>query len=173
MRPSFDIRCYNGCIVGGLRFHTSERDSRCTTQNSEVMVIDEINTSGNGDNNFFGSMLSFLSGFDETMFLEFAEELDNPAEGLSLVGDNSGTSQPSATLTSRRRKEYIEVVKGNLQRFFVLDFKDQEMNRFVEHQILSTFQEFQDDCHKHLKKYNDPEEAHANLPHLLVRRDKD
>ena len=42
-----------------------------------------------------GSMLSFLSGFDETMFLEFAEELDNPAEGLSLVGDNSGESNNS------------------------------------------------------------------------------
>ncbi|KAA0068110.1 CACTA en-spm transposon protein [Cucumis melo var. makuwa] len=30
-------------------------------------------------------------------------------------------------------REYIEVVKGDLQRFFVLDFNDQAMNRFVEH----------------------------------------
>ncbi|KAA0043435.1 cytochrome P450 CYP82D47-like [Cucumis melo var. makuwa] len=54
------------------------------------------------------NMSSFLSGFNETdvMFLEFAEELDNP----SLVGDNSnksnnGTSQPSTTPTPRRRAQ--------------------------------------------------------------------
>ncbi|KAA0066712.1 CACTA en-spm transposon protein [Cucumis melo var. makuwa] len=46
MRPSFDVRCYNGCIVGGLRFHTSELDSRCTTQNKGVMVIGESDASG-------------------------------------------------------------------------------------------------------------------------------
>ena len=54
MEPSFDIRCYNGCIVGGLRFHTLERDSRCTTQNSGVMVIGESDASESGDNNFYG-----------------------------------------------------------------------------------------------------------------------
>ncbi|KAA0059047.1 CACTA en-spm transposon protein [Cucumis melo var. makuwa] len=39
-------------------------------------------------------------------------------------------------------REYIEVVKGDLQRFFVLDFNDQAMNRFVEHQILTTLKSF-------------------------------
>ncbi|KAA0051011.1 uncharacterized protein E5676_scaffold675G00870 [Cucumis melo var. makuwa] len=38
MGPSIDVRCYNGCIVGELRFHTLERDSRCTTQNNGVMA---------------------------------------------------------------------------------------------------------------------------------------
>ncbi|KAA0055546.1 CACTA en-spm transposon protein [Cucumis melo var. makuwa] len=33
---------------------------------------------------------------------------------------------------------YIEVVKGDLQRFFMLDFNDKAMNRFVEHQMLNT-----------------------------------
>ncbi|KAA0043440.1 uncharacterized protein E6C27_scaffold1639G00520 [Cucumis melo var. makuwa] len=59
-------------------------------------------------------------------------------------------------------REYIKVVKGDLQRFFVLDFNDQAMNRFIEHQMLSTFKEFRVDCHRHFKKYNDPEEARAN-----------
>ncbi|KAA0046654.1 uncharacterized protein E6C27_scaffold427G00170 [Cucumis melo var. makuwa] len=27
MRPSFDVRCYNGCIVGGVRSHSIELDS--------------------------------------------------------------------------------------------------------------------------------------------------
>uniref|UniRef100_A0A9I9EIW0 Uncharacterized protein n=1 Tax=Cucumis melo TaxID=3656 RepID=A0A9I9EIW0_CUCME len=45
-------------------------------------------------------------------------------------------------------REYIEVVKGDLQWFFVLDFNDQAMNRYF-------------------KKYSDPEEARANPPHLL------
>ena len=41
-----------------------------------------------------GTMLSFLSGFDETdaMLLEFTEDLDNPAGGSSSVDDNSGES---------------------------------------------------------------------------------
>uniref|UniRef100_A0A9I9EM46 CACTA en-spm transposon protein n=1 Tax=Cucumis melo TaxID=3656 RepID=A0A9I9EM46_CUCME len=41
------------------------------------------------------------------------------------------------------------------------------MNRFIEHQMLNTFKEFRGDCHMYFKKYNDPEEARANLPHLL------
>ncbi|KAA0033109.1 putative transposase [Cucumis melo var. makuwa] len=54
MEPSFDVCCYNGCIVGGLRFHTVELDSRRTTQNSGGMIIDQSNASGSGDNNFYG-----------------------------------------------------------------------------------------------------------------------
>ncbi|KAA0033895.1 CACTA en-spm transposon protein [Cucumis melo var. makuwa] len=64
-------------------------------------------------------------------------------------------------------REYIEVVKADLQSFFVLDFNDQAMNRFVKHQILHIFKEFRGDCHRHFKKYSDPVEACANPPHLL------
>ncbi|TYK20270.1 CACTA en-spm transposon protein [Cucumis melo var. makuwa] len=39
-------------------------------------------------------------------------------------------------------REYIEVVKGDLQWFFVLDFNDQAMNRFVEHQMFNTSKSF-------------------------------
>ncbi|KAA0063477.1 CACTA en-spm transposon protein [Cucumis melo var. makuwa] len=70
-------------------------------------------------------------------------------------------------------REYIEVVKGDLQRLFVLDFNDQAMNRFVEHQMLTTFKEFRADCHRHFKKYSDPKEARANPPNALVGHDED
>ncbi|KAA0047152.1 hypothetical protein E5676_scaffold109G00260 [Cucumis melo var. makuwa] len=53
MGPLSDVHCYNGCIMGGLRFHTVELDSQRTTQNSGVMVIGESDTSGSGDNNFY------------------------------------------------------------------------------------------------------------------------
>ncbi|KAA0040902.1 CACTA en-spm transposon protein [Cucumis melo var. makuwa] len=56
-------------------------------------------------------------------------------------------------------REYIEVVKGDLQVF--------------EHQMLTTFKEFRADCHRHFKKYSDPEEARANPPNALVGRDED
>ncbi|KAA0067047.1 gag/pol protein [Cucumis melo var. makuwa] len=43
MRPSFDVRCYNGCIVGGLRFYTVELDSRHDPKNGNnwkvVLVV--------------------------------------------------------------------------------------------------------------------------------------
>ncbi|KAA0038852.1 CACTA en-spm transposon protein [Cucumis melo var. makuwa] len=64
----------------------------------------------------------------DDMFLQFEDDLDNIAGGSSSVGDNTNV-----------RREYIEVVKGDLQRLFVLDFNDQAMNRFVEHQMLTTF----------------------------------
>ncbi|KAA0026158.1 CACTA en-spm transposon protein [Cucumis melo var. makuwa] len=65
-------------------------------------------------------------------------------------------------------REYIEVVKGDLQRLFVLDFNDQAMNRFVEHQMLTTFKEFRANCHRHFKKYSDLEEDRANPLNALV-----
>ncbi|KAA0067413.1 putative transposase [Cucumis melo var. makuwa] len=71
------------------------------------------------------------------------------------------------------RRKSIEVVKCDLQRLFVLDFNDQAMNRFVEHQMLTTFEELRADCHRHFKKYSDPEEARANPPNALVGRDED
>ncbi|KAA0042261.1 CACTA en-spm transposon protein [Cucumis melo var. makuwa] len=94
----------------------------------------------------------------DAMFLEFEDDLDNLAGGSSSVRDNAAgsSSQPPATPTPRRRAQsrlleleyhvavngcipikiapraekpiYIEVVKGNLQRFFVFDFNDQAMN---------------------------------------------
>ncbi|TYK16523.1 hypothetical protein E5676_scaffold21G003360 [Cucumis melo var. makuwa] len=67
MRPSFDVRCYNRCIVAGLRFHTSNLDSRRTTQNSGVMVIGESDASGSGDNNFYGVL-------DEVLHVEYPLE---------------------------------------------------------------------------------------------------
>ncbi|KAA0057656.1 CACTA en-spm transposon protein [Cucumis melo var. makuwa] len=188
--------------MSGLRFHTSKRDSRCTTQNNGMMIISESNASESGDNNFYcvldGVARSIsdwkkclaiqvsVSGFDETdaIFFKFIEDLNNFVEGSSSVDDNLGESnvstpgvgalcsrqwEDSMSITSDANvgREYIEVVKDDLQCFFVLDFNDQEMNRFVEHQMLSTFKEFKDDCHKHFKKYSNLEKAHANLPHIL------
>ncbi|TYK09436.1 CACTA en-spm transposon protein [Cucumis melo var. makuwa] len=152
MEPSLDVRRYNGCIIGGVQFYTLKYDSRCTTQNSGVIVIGESNASGSGDNNFYGVLnevlhvqypigrsvwlfkyrwylSSFSSGFEETyqMFLEFDEDL-NTAGGWVEVG-----------------REYIEFVKGDLQ-------------------------EFMSDYHKHFKKYSDLEQTCANPLHMCVRR---
>ncbi|KAA0039036.1 CACTA en-spm transposon protein [Cucumis melo var. makuwa] len=66
-------------------------------------------------------------------------------------------------------REYIKVVKGDLQRLFVLDFNDQAMNRFIEHQILTTFKDFQTNYHRHFIKYSDLEEARANPPNALYK----
>ncbi|TYK05479.1 CACTA en-spm transposon protein [Cucumis melo var. makuwa] len=123
----------------------------------------------------------------DTMFLKFANNLDNLTGGSSSVGDNSANGRIPMTIVSGAEKpiyphtvrfsqaigvyvrktfsvrclkwadvgrEYIEVVKTDLQRFFVFDFNDQAMNRFVEHQMLNTFKEFQGDCHRHFKKSN-------------------
>ncbi|KAA0033996.1 CACTA en-spm transposon protein [Cucumis melo var. makuwa] len=69
--------------------------------------------------------------------------------------------------------KWADVGREYIERLFVLDFNDQAMNRFVEHQMLTTFKEFRADCHRHFKKYSDPEEARANPPNALVGRDED
>ncbi|KAA0026277.1 CACTA en-spm transposon protein [Cucumis melo var. makuwa] len=84
MGPAFDIRCYNGCIVSGLRFHTSELDSRRTTQNSRVMVIGESVASGNDDNNFYGVLNKVLH--EPVMFATQAHQvfyIDDPKNGIN------------------------------------------------------------------------------------------
>ncbi|TYK11097.1 hypothetical protein E5676_scaffold73G00940 [Cucumis melo var. makuwa] len=116
MGPSLDVRCYNGCIIDGVRIHTSKRDPQRTTKNSRVMVIGKSNANKSGDNNFYGVldevlhaqylmeevfgylstngiMSSFSSDFEETnvIFLELRKDL-NTTGGSSLVGDNLGES---------------------------------------------------------------------------------
>ncbi|KAA0026134.1 CACTA en-spm transposon protein [Cucumis melo var. makuwa] len=97
-------------------------------------------------NNFLGT---------DAIFLEFEDDLDNLAGGSSSVGDNAG----------RLLNHLRLLLLGD--RFFVLDFNDQAMNRFVEHHMLTIFKEFRADYHRHFKKYSDPEEARANPPNLL------
>ena len=53
MGPSYEVCSYSWCIVGGVEFHTIEHDSRCTTQNSGVMVVDENSANGSANNNFY------------------------------------------------------------------------------------------------------------------------
>ncbi|KAA0054603.1 CACTA en-spm transposon protein [Cucumis melo var. makuwa] len=62
--------------------------------------------------------------------------------------------------------KYIEVVKDVLQHYFVLDFNDQVLTRFVEHQMLISFKEFKGDCHKHFKKTN--KAARQKQPYTIV-----
>ncbi|KAA0061249.1 CACTA en-spm transposon protein [Cucumis melo var. makuwa] len=147
-------------------------------------------------------MSSFSSGFDEidVMFLEFAEALKNPAEGSSPMGDNSISTVRVEALHCNQwvnsdddrpwhgegyfptcrllQPSDMHVCAKDIfhllpEWFFVLDFNDQAMNRFVEHQMFNTFKEFRGNYHRHFKKYSDPDEARVNPPHLLVRRDED
>ena len=51
--------------MGGVRFHTIDCDSQCTTQNSGVMVVGESNTSGGDDNNFYGVLEEVLCNISD------------------------------------------------------------------------------------------------------------
>ncbi|KAA0046471.1 CACTA en-spm transposon protein [Cucumis melo var. makuwa] len=115
------------------------------------------------------------------MFLEFGDDLNTAGRSFS-VGDNSETSVVSTLGVKEVRphqwwadvgKEYIEVVKDDLQRHFVLDFNDQAIKRFVEHQILTSFEEFRGECYRHFKKYSNLIQASANPLHILVERMED
>ncbi|KAA0038863.1 CACTA en-spm transposon protein [Cucumis melo var. makuwa] len=119
-------------------------------------------------------MTSFSSSFEETdaLYLEFGDEFNN-AGGSSLMGKSLvERTQPFPTPRRRRQTRLLELERhvnknGKILmtiapgRFFVLDFNDQEMNRFVEHQMLTSFKKFKGDYYRHFKKYKDPEQAHA------------
>ncbi|KAA0062829.1 CACTA en-spm transposon protein [Cucumis melo var. makuwa] len=97
------------------------------------------------------------------------------------MGNNSETTQPTLTSRRRAQSRLLKLerdihangripmsialgeltLEENTSRssraiykycFFVLDFNDQAMNRFVEHQMLTCFKEFRDNCYRHFKK---------------------
>ncbi|KAA0048581.1 CACTA en-spm transposon protein [Cucumis melo var. makuwa] len=84
-----------------------------------------------------------------------------------------GAEKPVSPHTIRFSQAIGVCVLKIFLRFFVLDFNDQATNRFVEHQMLTTFKEFQVDCHRHFKKYSDLEKARVNLLNALVERHED
>ena len=48
-----------------------------------------------------------------------------------------------------------------LYRYFVLDFTDHTLNKYIEHQMLTSFKEYRADLHRHFKKCGDLEQARA------------
>ncbi|KAA0040860.1 CACTA en-spm transposon protein [Cucumis melo var. makuwa] len=140
--------------------------------------------------------------FDETdaMLLEFVDDLDNFAGGSSSVRDNSKLEHyvaangqiPTMITPGAEKPIFPHVVRFSQaigvcvrKTFSIRYLKYVDIgrihrgcqgrptsSRFVEHQMLSTFKEFWGDCHRHFKKYSDPEEACVNPPHLLVGRNE-
>ena len=60
IRHSLDVSSYSGFIIGGVRFYTLECDFQCTTQNNEVLVVDEGSGSG-VDNNFYSVWMKWCT----------------------------------------------------------------------------------------------------------------
>ncbi|KAA0067514.1 CACTA en-spm transposon protein [Cucumis melo var. makuwa] len=79
------------------------------------------------------------------MFLKFENDLDNLVGGSSSEGDNSANGRIPMTIAPGEEK---------LISPYAVHFS-------------------QGDCHRHFKKYRDPEEARANPPNILVRCDED
>ncbi|KAA0067380.1 CACTA en-spm transposon protein [Cucumis melo var. makuwa] len=106
-----------------------------------------------------GTMSSFPSSFEETnhMVLKFSEDLSTMGGNYSTISNPRRRAQSqlleleSMPMTDVGR-EYIEVVKDDIHHYFVLDFNDPAMNRFVEYQMLTCFKEFEGNYHKHFKK---------------------
>ncbi|TYK21878.1 CACTA en-spm transposon protein [Cucumis melo var. makuwa] len=112
----------------------------------------KLNQATMNDNDESRTVSSFFISFKETdaSFLEFDDELNNAGRS-SLVGDNLELEK----YVHKNGKISIIVVPGAEKpisahairfsqdiAFFVLDFNDQAMNRFVEHQMLTSFKEF-------------------------------
>ncbi|KAA0062362.1 CACTA en-spm transposon protein [Cucumis melo var. makuwa] len=127
----------------------------------------------------------------DAMFLEFEDQLDNFVGGSSSLGDNveSSSQQPGTpTPKERAQSRLLELerhvaVHGRIPMTIALrpwcTLADNTLrssratSRFVEHQMLTTFKEFWVDCHRHFKKYSDPEEARANPPNIFVGHHED
>ncbi|KAA0038203.1 uncharacterized protein E6C27_scaffold270G00390 [Cucumis melo var. makuwa] len=97
--------------------------------------------------------------------------------GSSLVGDNSsesnnGTSQPSATLTSRRHAQ-SRLLKLERQAISVCVRKTFLIRCLKWADVGREYFEIVKGDLQHFKKYSDPEEADANPPYLLVGSDDD
>ncbi|KAA0047463.1 CACTA en-spm transposon protein [Cucumis melo var. makuwa] len=126
MEPSFDVRCYNGCIVGEVE----------DVQNDHINVLEIV----------------------------VSHQVDDHIEDDTLCRTDVDPTIVERSVVRHVTDDFID------DRLFVLDFNDQAMNRFIEHQMLTMFKEFWADCHRHFKKYSDLDEARANLPNALVGR---
>ncbi|KAA0067969.1 CACTA en-spm transposon protein [Cucumis melo var. makuwa] len=122
----------------------------------------------------------------DDMFLQFEDDLDNIAGGSSSVGDNTGSSSQQTTPTPRRRAQsrLLELerhvaINGCISMTIAPGAEKPisphavRFSQAIGMCMLTTFKEFQADCHRHFKKYSDPEEARANPPNALVGRDGD
>ncbi|KAA0063909.1 CACTA en-spm transposon protein [Cucumis melo var. makuwa] len=158
---------------------------------SGVMVIGESDASGTGDNNFHDVL-------DEVLHVQYPLERNVWLLKCQWVFF-SATCDPTPRRRAQSRLLELEchvAINGCIPmtiapgaekpifphdicfsqaigRLFVLDFNDQAMNRFIEHQMLTTFKEFRVDYHRHFKKYSDPEKARNNPPNALVGRHED
>ncbi|KAA0065420.1 gamma-aminobutyrate transaminase POP2 [Cucumis melo var. makuwa] len=166
---TFNIRweeVFSYLSVGGRR--QQKLKDTCGIKNKRIWDVPEVDDVENGQLNVLEivvghgvdehieddtlcTMSSFLNGFDKTdaMFLKFTEDLNNPMEGSSSVGDNS--------VCYLRWTDVVENTSRSSRATY----------RFVEHQKLNTFTGFRGNCHRHFKKYRDSEEACANPPHIL------
>ncbi|KAA0050991.1 CACTA en-spm transposon protein [Cucumis melo var. makuwa] len=175
MGPSLDVRSYNGSITDGVHqvFYLYNPKNGSNWKGDQVVQdkciwdIPEVDNVENEQLNVLeivvGTMSSFSSGFEEidVMFLEFVEDINNNARESLSVGDNSVHTNGRISMSIAHGTEKyisphtvqfnhaIEVVKGDY--------------RFVEHQMLSTFKEFRDDCHMHFKKYTATLRKHAHI----------
>ncbi|KAA0044918.1 CACTA en-spm transposon protein [Cucumis melo var. makuwa] len=136
----------------------------CHVTNDFIDDVDEHLSHASDDNELYIMSSSYPhNNFLETnaMFLEFADNLDNLTEGSSLMGENSASGHIQMMIAPGAENSIFSYVVRFSQQFFVFDFNDQAMNRFVKHQMLSTFKEFWGDYHRHFKKYDDPEEEQS------------
>ncbi|KAA0050855.1 CACTA en-spm transposon protein [Cucumis melo var. makuwa] len=180
---------------GWKHFDSEYPDFASDSQNVRLgLASDGLNPYGQMSTSY--NIMSYArNNFLETnvMFLEFEDDLDNLAGGSSSMGDNVGSSsQPPTTSTPKRRAqskllewEHHVAVNGHIPITIapkaeklisphVVRFSQViAINRFVEHQMLTTFKEFRDDCHRHFRKYSEPDEARANPLNVLVGRHED
>ncbi|TYK23141.1 CACTA en-spm transposon protein [Cucumis melo var. makuwa] len=98
-----------------------------------------------------GTMSNFAVGFNERNDLfDFNAGEFNTIPGTSLVGDAFVHFLKWVNVIS----EYIEIVKGSLQQWSMLDFIDPALTWFVEHEMLTVWKEFRGQNHRHFKKSN-------------------
>ncbi|KAA0062629.1 CACTA en-spm transposon protein [Cucumis melo var. makuwa] len=139
-----------------------------------AMIIGESNGSGSDENNFYGVL-------DEDVFkvedvdneqLNVVEIIvrhwmEEHIEDNTLCTPNVNPIVVERSVVRHVGNDFIDdddeqltsavqsCLKGydcdTLQRYFVLDFNDQALNRFVKHQMLTSFKEFKGDYHKHFK----------------------
>ncbi|TYK08227.1 CACTA en-spm transposon protein [Cucumis melo var. makuwa] len=103
--------------------------------------------------------MSLPSGFHEAdMYLELDDAFNN-AGGLC----------PSTHSHFEEMLALPELGVG----VFELDFGDQALTYFVEHQMLSMWKEYKGENHQHFKQFSDSKEARAIPPTRLVNRVKD
>ncbi|KAA0055904.1 hypothetical protein E6C27_scaffold319G00140 [Cucumis melo var. makuwa] len=163
IRSSSEVRSYSGCIVGRVQFYTIEHDSRSTVLKSGVMVVGEDSGYGSVDNNFYDVL-------DEVLDVQYPLE-----RCVWLLKCRWFDTYNNKSYRIHMELHYKSINTSHFlfaEESIILEIQAHHVFYLDDPKNGTNWKEFGEECHRHFKKYSDPEQARVNPPYMLLTEER-